>query len=54
LVKIDKLDPRPLDEDPKPIEVAFTWHHFGGKFNWSGPKIGAQRKAHGLENQDVS
>jgi hypothetical protein len=23
------LDPRPLDEDPKPIEVASTWHHFG-------------------------
>jgi hypothetical protein len=34
--------------------VASTWHHFGGKFNWYEPKNGAQIRAHGLENPDVS
>jgi hypothetical protein len=50
------LDPKPLDEDPRlieVIEVAFIGHHFGRKFNWSKPKNGTQKRAHGLENQEV-
>jgi len=38
----NKLDPRPLDEDPRPkkwqIEAKPTWHHFGEKINWFRPK----------------
>jgi hypothetical protein len=53
-----KLDPRPLDEYPRPtsgqIKAKLTWHHFEGKINWFGPpKKKAQRRARGLENQDA-
>jgi hypothetical protein len=30
------------------------WHHFGGKIDWFGPKLRAQRRAHDFENQDAS
>jgi hypothetical protein len=33
--------------------VVFTWHHFGEKFNYFGPKNETKRKACGLEKQDV-
>jgi len=29
LVKSHKLDPRPLDEDPRPIEAKLRWHLHG-------------------------
>ncbi len=59
MVKSHKLDPRPLDEDPRPIETKkLKWHLHGTilEGNSIGPdqKNGAQRKAHGLENQDVN
>jgi hypothetical protein len=34
-----KLDPWALDGCPRPKGgKKLTWHHFGGKINWFGPK----------------
>jgi hypothetical protein len=47
------------DECPRPksgkSRLNLQWHHFGGKINWFRPKKKElQRRAHDLENQDVS
>jgi hypothetical protein len=47
------LDPRPLDEDPRSIEAALRWHLHGTILE-ENSKNRAQKRVHGLENQDVS
>ncbi len=34
------------------MEAKLTWHYFGGKINWFGPKNNGKRRAPDLENQE--
>jgi hypothetical protein len=58
MVESHKLDPRLLDEDLKPIQVNFKWHLHNiileGNSSGLDQKNEAKRKAHGLENLDLS
>jgi hypothetical protein len=52
---------RVKDQESGKIEAKPTWHHFGVKIKWFGPqtnqkkkKKAPKRRAHDLENQDVS
>ncbi len=53
-----KLDLRPLNEDPRPIDLKLKCHLHGtileGNSIGLNQKNGAQRKARGFENQDVT
>jgi hypothetical protein len=43
------MDPRPLDEDPKPIQTNLRWHLHGMReVQWFRPKNEAKRRNHGL------
>jgi hypothetical protein len=58
MVESHKLDPRLLDKDLKPIQANLKWHLYGiilkGNSIGLDQKNEAKRKAHGLENLDVS
>jgi hypothetical protein len=54
LVESHKLEPRPLDEDQRPIEAELRWHLHANILEGNSIGLDQKMELNGLENQDVS
>jgi hypothetical protein len=53
-VESHKLNPRPLDDDQRPIEAKLRWHLHGNILEGNSIGLDQKMELNGLENQDVN